>query len=226
MAREDYIPRDDEGKAALFERFRDTIPNYAAALGLSAAEVGDQADDAAWFRETLNYSIVMRNCSSQWTTYKNFLLTGTGHGVPPVTAPAPAPPPTAMPPGILTRFRELVRRVKASAGYAESMGEALGILGPDQVDPDPATLAPTLSLRTSGGQVEVVWDKGMMEGVEIQVDRGSGSFAFLALDTRPNYIDTAPFPSPAATWKYRAIYCKDAQRLGQWSNVAEISVGG
>ena len=83
----------------------------------------------------------------------------------------------------------------------------------------------TLALRTSGGLVELVWDKGMMEGVEIQVDRGSGSFAFLALDTRPNHIDTAPIRSPAATWRNRAIDCKDAQRLGQWSNVAEITVG-
>jgi hypothetical protein len=35
MAREDHIPRDNEGKAALFERFRDTVPTYAGAMGLS-----------------------------------------------------------------------------------------------------------------------------------------------------------------------------------------------
>lgn len=27
-------------------------------------------------------------------------------------------------------------------------------------------------------------------------------------------------------WKYRAIYSNDAQRTGQWSNVAEIVVLG
>jgi hypothetical protein len=41
------------------------------------------------------------------------------------------------------------------------------------------------------------------------------------MDTRPDYIDTTPFPTPAATWKYRAIYCQDSQKVGQWSNVAE-----
>ena len=30
----------------------------------------------------------------------------------------------------------------------------------------------------------------------------------------------------SAKWKYRAIYSNDAQRIGQWSNVAEIMVGG
>ncbi len=33
-------------------------------------------------------------------------------------------------------------------------------------------------------------------------------------------------PATSAKWKYRAIYSKDAQRIGQWSNVAEITVGG
>jgi len=88
-----------------------------------------------------------------------------------------------------------------------------------------ATLAPELSLRSLGGQVEVVWKKGMMEAVEIQKDTGTG-WQFLAVDTRPNYTDTTPFPTPPAMWKYRAIYTKDFQRTGQWSNVAEISVGG
>jgi hypothetical protein len=34
MAREDHIPRDDEGKAALFERFPAATPTYASAQGL------------------------------------------------------------------------------------------------------------------------------------------------------------------------------------------------
>ena len=33
-------------------------------------------------------------------------------------------------------------------------------------------------------------------------------------------------PATSAKWKYRAIYSNDAQRIGQWSNVAEITVGG
>ena len=91
--------------------------------------------------------------------------------------------------------------------------------------PDPATNAPELSLRSSGGQVEVVWNKGMMEAVEIQKDTGPGC-QFLAVDTHPNYTDTTPFPTPAAMWKYRASYTKNSQRTGQWRNVAEIKLGG
>lgn len=226
MPNQDYIPTDDEGKAALFERFRDTIPTYATALGLSAGEVADQAEDAIWFRYILNHAIAMRDSGSQWISYKNALLSSTGGAVQPITPALPVPTPNSVEFGILTRFRELVRRLKTSPNYLEATGEALGIIGPDSVEPDPATLTPEISLRSSGGQVEVLWNKGGQEGVEIQKDSGNGQWAFLALDTRPNYIDTTPMPATSAKWKYRAIYSNDAQRTGQWSNVAEITVGG
>ncbi len=226
MARSNYIPDDDNGKAALFERFRDTIPTYATALGITAGEVADQAEDATWFRYILNHSIAMRDSGSQWTSYKNALLSGTGGAVQPITPALPVPTPNSVELGILTRFRDLVRRLKTSPNYLEATGEALGIIGPDSADEDPATLTPEISLRSSGGQVEVLWNKGSQEGVEIQKDSGNGQWTFLALDTRPNYIDTTPMPATSAKWKYRAIYSNDAQRTGQWSKVAEILVGG
>jgi hypothetical protein len=59
------------------------------------------------------------------------------------------------------------------------------------------------------------------------VDRGSG-FVFLAIDTVPDYLDTAALPAAGASaaWKYRAIYRLSDERVGQWSNVASISVMG
>lgn len=222
----DYIPSDDEGKAALFERFRDTIGSYADTLGLTPADVTSQQEDANWFRYTLNYTVSMRNAASQWVSYKNFLLSGSTTATVPVTPPLPTPVPADVNPGILTRFRELVRRIKSSPNYLEATGVALGIVGPDSADDDPSTLIPEISLRLSGGKVEVIWTKKGQEAIEIQVDRGNGSWVFLAMDTRPNYIDTEPLPTTAAKWKYRAIYTLDSQRIGQWSNVAEITVGG
>jgi hypothetical protein len=73
-----------------------------------------------------------------------------------------------------------------------------------------------------GDHTKVFRKKGMMESIGIQKDTGTDR-QILAMDTRPNY--TAPLPHPPAMWKYRAIYSNDAHRIGQWSNVAEISVG-
>jgi len=61
--------------------------------------------------------------------------------------------------------------------------------------------------------------------VEIEVDRGTG-WVLLAIDTVPDYIDTHDLPSTPAAWKYRAIYRLNDGRIGQWSGVEQITVGG
>ena len=71
------------------------------------------------------------------------------------------------------------------------------------------------------------WDglSGQVDALEIQVDRGAGVFTLLTIDTRPGYVDTEPLPHPPAKWRYKAIYRKDDQRTGQWSDTAEINAG-
>ena len=56
------------------------------------------------------------------------------------------------------------------------------------------------------------------------MDRGNG-WEFLTIDTQPGYTDKTPWPATAAKWKYRAIYVSDDENIGQWSDVAEITVG-
>jgi hypothetical protein len=66
----------------------------------------------------------------------------------------------------------------------------------------------------------------LADGPEIQVDRGTGVFAYLATDTMPDYLDTAALPAAVASavWKYKAIYRFNDEQVGQWSDVASISV--
>ena len=75
--------------------------------------------------------------------------------------------------------------------------------------------------------MEVVWTRFRKAFLRIEVDRGTG-FQFLAIDTIPNYTDTAPLPATgqSAVWKYRAIYLLDDEMIGQWSTTASISVMG
>jgi hypothetical protein len=61
------------------------------------------------------------------------------------------------------------------------------------------------------------------------VDRGDGkSFVFLAVDTVPDYTDTAPMPAAgqSAFWNYKAIYLQGDDRVGQWSDAVSIPVAG
>jgi hypothetical protein len=80
-----------------------------------------------------------------------------------------------------------------------------------------------LRKKASDGQVEIQWVKGDSDGVRIEVDRGTSTWTFLAVDTVPHYTDTAPITA-AANWKYRAMYIIADEPVGQWSDVASIAV--
>ena len=54
------------------------------------------------------------------------------------------------------------------------------------------------------------------------MDRGAGTFVFLARDTVPDYLDTFALPAAraSAVWKYKAIYLLSDTPCGQWSDEA------
>ncbi len=54
------------------------------------------------------------------------------------------------------------------------------------------------------------------------------SVSFLAIDTIPDFLDTAPLLAAGASalWKYKAIYRLNDKQVGQWSDVASTSVTG
>ena len=82
------------------------------------------------------------------------------------------------------------------------------------------------------GHPNVGWTKQGMDGLPRKhsglVDRGAGAFSFLAFDTIPDYLDTAPLPAPGASaaWKYKAIYRLGDEQVGQRSDVVSIPVAG
>jgi len=86
---------------------------------------------------------------------------------------------------------------------------------------------PRGAVRESGVPSHPPVAVGKADALEIHVDRGDGKgFAFLAIDTVPGYIDTAPIPATPAVWKYKAIYRKNDERIGQWSAVVSVGLGG
>lgn len=227
MPKSHYLPNDDNGKAAWLNNLSAKLPAYQAALGLTAADAASVTADAAFFAYALNAQIQVAAYSQQWTAYKNSARNGSGPalGLAPV-APNPGNAPAEVAPGIFGRATALVARIKTAPGYTESIGQALQIIGADQTV-DVNSMKPVLTAELDAGQVVIGWTKQGMDGIEIQADRGTG-FVFLAIDTIPDYTDTAPMPAAgqSALWKYKAIYLQADQRAGQWSDVVSIPVAG
>jgi len=148
--------------------------------------------------------------------------------LPTFTAPAGVPP---VLPGALDRFFDLVQTIKRSPGYDETIGNDLGIIGPEDGAPDFDTFGPVLKISRAPAGVTVGWGwqgkKAFLNQCEIQVDRGDGQgWRFLTIDSTPNYVDTEAIPVTPTKWQYRAIYRVGDQRSGQWSAESSMIVGG
>jgi len=231
MPKSSYIAFNDDGFAAQLQTFKNAIPGYEGALGLTGDQTKDQKEDAEYYSYVLACQQLMRNASLQWTGWKD--LARGGGDPPPSGAPvAPALPasPTTVDPGIEVRFRALVKQIKGSPAYNETIGAALGIEGAEKTGPDYLTLKPDISAVITGTQVNVGWDwsgfSAFLDICEVQVDRNDGKgFVPLTFDTTPGYVDTQPFPAAPVKWSYQALYRVGDSRVGQWSNPVTVTVG-
>ena len=232
MAKSDYVAHDDEGRAQQFIVFRDNIGQFLVTLNILPADpdILQQALDATRFRALVDFQATMQSAAQGWTAEKNFERDATG------TAPAgqnvPVLPPNfpaAQPPGIVPRFRQLVKRLRGNKNLTDAMQEALGIAGTEQTGPDLTSIQPDLDLAIVGTHVEVDWGwQGFVNYLDmclIQVDRGDGKgYRDLCYDTTPGYSDTEPFPAAPTRWTYRAIYRISDANVGIWSKPVSITV--
>lgn len=220
-----YMPSDDAGKLIWLTNFIAKLPQYQGVLGLLAADVTAVTADHAFFSYVVSAQAQVSSYAQQWTVYKNAARDGKAASlgtapVVPVLTPSPV-----VAPGIFGRVAALVARIKKQPGYTESIGEALRIIGAEQTV-DLATVKPVLQVTAQSGGVLIAWTKQGLGGIEIHVDRGAG-FVFLTIDTVPDYVDTqTPVAGQTALWKYKAIYRLNDERVGLWSDVVSVAVGG
>lgn len=240
MAKQNWFPKKESDRRTLLNNLADKLPGaYATKYGITTDELTTLGNFRLWFIWILDVLEAIRQKAQGYTGFRDALAYGKGTATGPLTLPPalalPAVPSTGSPPVMITPLADgwkftasLVNRIKGHAAYTEADGQDLGIIGAEEQAADPATTKPTLKLvRVAGGQIEVQWKKSGFTGVRIEVDRGNGTWVFLAIDTEPHYTDTlALAPGTSAIWKYRAIYLEGDQPFGQWSDTVQIAVQG
>lgn len=223
--REEYLPTTDLGKTLWMDNFAEKLPNHAAVLGLTVAQTDAVEADAKNFAAMVTYQNNLKEYGVQVTAFKNVLRDGGLLGA------LPAPPvfstPDPLVAGIFTRTAQLVQTIKNHAGYTQAIGEDLGIIG-TEIIPDYNSLQPILKYELQSGKPNLIWKKGIASGIKFKVDRGTGTFEFLATDTIPDFLDKHPLPplGQTAIWRYVAIYMHDDEEVGDWSPVLDVTVTG
>ena len=222
-----YIPTNDQGKAEFLDNLALKIGGYETLLGLTTADVDSVQADAAMFRYILDMQEAYKTFRQDLTNYKNMLRDGAPGPLGPIpVSPVMPAPPTLVDKNVFRRTRKLVARIKAAPAYNNAIGEDLGIVGDEQTK-DALSLKPLLKSRLDAGRPLIIWTKGSTEGIDIYVDRQDGAgFVFLATDTKPDYLDTTPFPAgvESAVYEYKAIYRIDDEQVGQFSDPIRVTV--
>jgi hypothetical protein len=235
MPHSDYIEHTDDGLAKQMITFRDNIAGELAALGLLATDedLVQQALDATRFRAMVDFNGTMQYAAKSWTAEKNFERDGGSLAAASQTVPVlPKDFPAAVPPGILTRFRKLVKRIKALKTYTVAIGEALGIEAATAVAA--AVLAVSAQPVARGralvsGGAEIGSTKGDAEAVDVYCQRdGDAAPIRLARVMHLPYIDARPLlvAGKPETRQYYTVFVGHDQEYGQPSAIITVVVTG
>ncbi len=231
MAKQSFVPRTIGGQNSWFQNFSNKLPTYAAKYSVTPAEMADVAAGAAAVDYWLKYEHIIDQFARKTTGFRAELMHGVAAGAQANTQPAfPAPgvAPTAVSPDVIGRATAVALHIKGHKDYTLSDGQDMGLEGAEmQQMPAEATAAITVK-PGDGGRVHIDWKKGSMDALEIHKSSDGQVWSFLAIDTKPDYIDTSAMPAAgqSAIWYYKAIYRKNDEQAGQWSDVASIAVKG
>ena len=245
MTRPPYIPFAIAAFLVWYENFVAKFLLHAATLGLSSETAGHVLD-LAHTRFVINNNESQGQRMRDCTAMKNLLLDGDigltalaypGPAaliglVPPIPGAPPGTPGTAPTPvaaGVVARISATVGRILNAVNYNVGIGMDLGIIAPVTTAPNLGSLKPTIKVSQQNTKVLVEWDKPRgTDGLRIEADYGTGTFVRVADDTRPDFLDDHALPpaGQAALWKYRAVYLKDNQPVGNYSDTVSVSVMG
>jgi len=230
MTNKTAIPRDDANKLGLLQHLNTSLPSYAVVLEISAADLAQLQAGLDGFDYCLKAQDAANNYNNALFAFKRVLRDGpkTAEVNLPTAPSLPAAPSTTLYADIFGFIGDLIARIKHHRNYTEAIGKALNIISAHSPDADPSTLQPILTVDFQADQPMLHWKGNGADALEIEVDYGSGSFSLLSIQLSPGYLDLTPLPAPGSTalWKYRAIYRIHDQRVGQWSQILEVSVKG
>lgn len=224
----DWLEKEDLKFAAQIAEFAEALPTYAVLLGISPAQLAAALADANFVGFVIFKSPTADAYKQNWVKLKDQVRYGVNGDV---LAPFPSPvdvttPPATVEPNVEKRFRELVKIIKANPNYTKGIGEALKI-EKDETVVNPSEGKPSFRVFLDSGSPVLKWVKGMYEGVEVWVDRGTG-YIKAERDLRPPFVDkhTLPAAGQSAVWKYKMIYILNDETIGLWSDEVSITVTG
>lgn len=198
---------------------------HASTLNVSDEDMARLVADGLFLTAVVNAAYAAQTTAKAWTATRQAARGGKSANLmvlPWSGIPASFPPSVA--PGIEHRTRMLIRRIKSSSGYTESIGTSLGIVVSNYKR---EVGVPKLSVRLNTNQAELRFRKGDTHGARIFSRRGNETeFTFTAVDTRSPYVDKRPnlvLGQPEVRQYYIYLFLDD-KLVGMQSQIVSITL--
>ena len=230
MKRQDYYPSRIGDQVNWLDNYAVKLPIHGAVLGVVAADITASVNDAKYANYVLGtWLTAVRNFSPSTTDAVDDVLTGAGTVamvLPTFTAPALPAGVSAALPGTLNRIFALIAKMKLSAGYTETIGTDLGIVGSAATEKALPKFSADLLQGTGCQCVKLTFYKYTHMGVYIESRRGTGAWEFLAIDTESPYEDERPLLVAAVpeVREYRMRFWDKGTPNGDWTDVVKVTV--
>ena len=232
MKRQRFFPKARAAQVLWLRNWALKLEEHGPTLGVAALTVTDRALDARRTAHVLGeYNTTVRELGPAVSAFQQDQCYGPEAGVlalPTLTPPAVPVNAGPVKAGALNRIFALCQVIKNSGTYTEQLGLELGVLGDEDATEDPSAPEFTATAEAGAGCqcVRLIFQKGSATGVYIEEKRGTGTGAFLAVDTESPYLDQRPLlvpGQPEVRW-YRMRYYGDAQPTGEWTDWKAVTV--
>ena len=225
-----YMPHGDKEKETWMNNFDGKLPGYATKFGLTKDQLAIVHNDRLAFSYGLLEVEASKTFEHNCVTFKDDIRNGVETNLVsdfPVFVP-PDNPPLAVAPGIFRRTGRFVTTLKANAAFTDAIGEDLGIIGADYQGKDNIEDYQTkLTVKQSGGTVQLKYVKGDLDGIKLESKRGTETdFTLLDKITQTTFTDKRPVlvAGVPEVRQYRAWCIIKDEIVGQVSDVVSVTV--
>ncbi len=202
----DLVPPADDAKIIWLTNLRDTIDDWSAILGITAARV---TQIKAWCNALIDEINATNTAKQAWLS----------------AAAAKATQETAS----LAGLRGEINQWKANPAMTPAIEAAMKIVGGGSSF-DPNTYkAEITKVEVIAGHVQIKFRKGPTQGVNIYSRlKGQSAWKFVSRDTNSPYDDYSALavPGTAEVREYQAYGVLNDQQIGQPSDIVSVTFGG
>ena len=221
------FPQNEAEVNLLFQTMKTQLPLVNGQLGLASTDVDLFIKQADNYQYRLNAAQELSDQKEAFTAFKRSIFEGDP------LAPPPVPPvfPTISGPqpflnGLEATAKAIIKRIKSSPGYNETIGEQLGLVdtGPASFNPNDLTAALKITSKP-GSIVEIAFSKQGQDAMRVEFQRKGETawqLAGIYLSSPGTHAAPSVPPDEPESRSYRGVLLKKNDPIGNLSPIYTV----